>query len=142
LIFRLHFFPIVCNLPVVKNQPAPQPLENEMIEAVSFGSIIIDGKGFTSDVIIYPDGRIVDSWWRERGHSLTKKDMASLIEMRPQVIIAGTGMSGLLTPESGLAGDLAEMGIEFLAAQNPDAVKLYNDRIGTKRLGACFHLTC
>ncbi|MDL1969074.1 MAG: hypothetical protein LWW97_11200 [Deltaproteobacteria bacterium] len=36
-----------------------------MIESYSFGSIVVDGRKFISDLIIYPDGRIEASWWRK-----------------------------------------------------------------------------
>lgn len=36
-----------------------------MLEECSFGSMVIDSRKFTSGLIIYPDGRVVDSWWRD-----------------------------------------------------------------------------
>jgi hypothetical protein len=113
-----------------------------MIEAVSFGSMTVNGKRFTSDLIIFPGGRVVDGWWRERGHGLSKKDIASLIESKPDVIIAGTGVNGLMKPEPGLASFLEKNGIEFMAAPNEKAAALYNDLAKNKRVGAGFHLFC
>jgi len=34
-----------------------------MIESYAFGSIVVDGRKFTSDLIIYPDGHIDTFWW-------------------------------------------------------------------------------
>lgn len=113
-----------------------------MIEAFSFGSMTIDGIKFTSDLVIYPDGRVVDSWWREKGHRLSQKDIAPLIESGPEVIVAGTGINGLMQPEPELADFLAEKGIEFLAAPNAKAVELFNQRVKNKKAGAGFHLFC
>ncbi len=44
------------------------------IDSYAFGNIVIDGMRFTSDLIIYPDGRIVDGWWRQSGHLMTEVD--------------------------------------------------------------------
>ena len=36
-----------------------------MIEKNEFGAIRVDGKTYTTDIIIYPDGRVSDNWWRK-----------------------------------------------------------------------------
>ena len=113
-----------------------------VIEAFSFGSMVIDGKTYTSDLIIYPDGQVKASWFRKRGHRLTGEDMAALIEAGPEVIIAGTGVSGQVIPEAGLRDRLSQRGVEFISAPNKEAVALYNKISSEKKAGACFHLTC
>jgi hypothetical protein len=113
-----------------------------MIEAFSFGTMMIDGKSYTSDLIIYPDGEVRDSWFRKRGHRLLREDMAGLIEAGPEVIVAGTGVSGGVIPDKKLGILLSQRGIVFFAAPNNEAVELYNELASKKRVGACFHLTC
>jgi len=113
-----------------------------MIEACSFGSMVIDGRKFSSDLVIYPDGRVVDNWWRERGHRFSINDIALIIESEPDVIVAGTGVYGLMKPRTGLAELLSQKGIEFLSAPNKKAIKLYNEQLSKKRTGGCFHLFC
>jgi hypothetical protein len=44
-------------------------VEIKMIESYKFGEIIITGKKYDSDLIIYPD-HIDSSWWRKEGHLL------------------------------------------------------------------------
>ena len=112
------------------------------IETFTFGSIVIDGKRYTSDLIIYPDGRVVTSWRRKRGHRLLGDDIVELVDSQPEVIIAGTGVSGLVKPEKELQETLQKKSIEFLAAPNQKAMELFNDLSSKKRIGACFHLTC
>jgi len=112
------------------------------IEGFAFGSITIDGKTYYSDLIIYPDGTIEDNWWRKSSHLLSKEDIASLIEKDPDVIIAGTGVNGFMRPERGLAEYLTSKGIEFIAAPNEKAIEIFNQFFNSKRVGACFHLTC
>ena len=113
-----------------------------MIEACSFGSMVIGGRNFSSDLVIYPDGRVVDNWRRERGHRFSLNDIALLIESEPEVIVAGTGTRGLMKPKAGLAELLSQKNIVFLSAPNQKAMNLYNEKIIRKKAGACFHLFC
>jgi hypothetical protein len=113
-----------------------------MINAYEFGLIIVDGKEYTTDIIIFPDGKVRDSWWRKDGHRLSIDDLIDLIESQPEIIIAGTGAHGFMQPEKELEHQLIIRGIEFKSAPSGQAIKLYNELYGKKRLGACFHLTC
>ena len=81
------------------------------IDNFEFGSIVIDGKRYTSDLIIYPDGRVVTSWRRKRGHRLSGDDIVELVDSQPEVIIAGTGVSGLVKPEKELQETLQKKSI-------------------------------
>ena len=113
-----------------------------MIDACSFGVIVIDGVKHTSDLLIYPDGRIVEPWWRKSGHKLSSDDIRELIDSEPECIIAGTGVSGQVRPEKTLEKTLHQRGIRLIAVPNQDAMKHYNEIYHKKRVGACFHLTC
>jgi hypothetical protein len=112
------------------------------IDIIAFGSIVIDGKKYTSDLIIYPDGRVATSWRRKRGHRLSSHDINGLIASQPEVIIVGTGVYGLVKPEKDLLKTLQKNGIEFFPARNKKAMELFNELSSEKRIGACFHLTC
>ena len=114
----------------------------KMIESFSFGVMIIDGRRITSDLIIYPNGRIQDGWWRSRGHSLIRRDIQALVDSGPEVIIVGMGVNGLMQPKPGLEKWIQKQGIEFIAAPNDKAVAVYNQQIGKAKIGACFHLSC
>ena len=113
-----------------------------MIESCSFGDMVIDGRRHTSDLIIDPDGRVQDGWWRAEGHSLSLDDIAELVAAHPEEIIAGTGSSGMMKIEPGLQAALAAKGIAFHALPTREAATLYNQASGKRKVGACFHLTC
>jgi len=113
-----------------------------VIDLFGFGSMVIDSHRYNSDLIIYPGGRVQDGWWRSRGHLLIKKDIQTLLDVGPEVIIAGTGINGRMQPEPDLEKTLGDLGIQFLAGPNEQAVTWYNDRSGMPKVGACFHLTC
>ncbi len=112
------------------------------IDTSSFGLIVIDGKTYRSDLILHPDGRVDDAWWRKRGHRLSLDDINGLVESMPEVIIVGTGVNGLLKPVPRLAEMLADKGIELIPLPNQKAVATFNELSLKKRVGACFHLTC
>lgn len=114
-----------------------------MIESYGFGRMVINGKVYSSDLIIYPDGQIQDSWWRKQGHCLVEADIVSLIEKQPAVIVAGTGASGLMKPAGELKTLLDHKGIEFIAQPTGKAMEIFNRlRSPDKKVGGCFHLTC
>jgi len=119
---------------------------NEMksvrINSCSFGTLIINGKPYTDDLIIHPDGKILKPWRRKRGHQLSMDDLRELIDSSPEVIVAGTGMSGGVIPDRNLEEDLSKLAIKFIAAPNEKAIKVFNELVLDKRVGAGFHLTC
>ena len=112
------------------------------IDSFSFGTMVIDHKQYTSDLIIFPDGRVQDGWWRARGHVLSKRDIADLVELKPNIIIVGTGVNGRMKPDASLGEYLEEQGIEFLVGDNDVAAKWYNELKDSGKVGACFHLSC
>jgi hypothetical protein len=112
------------------------------IDKCSFGSLVINGKSYLDDLLICPDGEITGPWWRKRGHQLSMDDMRELIDSSPEVIVAGTGVSGGMKPDRNLGKDLSKLAIEFIAAPNEEAIKVFNKLVTEKRVGACFHLTC
>jgi hypothetical protein len=113
-----------------------------MIESFSFGFIVINGTKYTSDLIIYPDGVVEDSWRRKSGHRLSTDDIDGLIKSEPEVIVAGTGVSGLMKPEKLLVKLLNQKRIKFISQPNQEAIEVYNNLLSKNRVGACFHLTC
>ena len=112
------------------------------IETSSFGLIVIDGKQYTSDLMIFPDGRVKDGWWRKSGHGLEMDDIRDLLASSPEVLVVGTGVNGLMKPAAGLAEALAENGTELIPLPNEAAVALFNELAPGKKVAACFHLTC
>ena len=114
-----------------------------MIDSYSFGRMTIGGAVYARDLIIYPDGRIQDSWWRREGHYLQFDDLAEVLAVQPDIIVAGTGAAGIMKPAVDLAETLEEQGIRLIARPTADACTTFNDlqRQGEKVAG-CFHLTC
>ena len=112
-----------------------------MIESYSFGQILINGKKYNSDLIIFKD-RINDSWWRKEGHNLHIDDIQEIINKKPEIIIIGTGSFGLMNVSSDLKKYLESMGIEVIIKKTKDACDEYNTLYKKKKVIAAFHLTC
>lgn len=113
-----------------------------MIDHCAFGVIVVDGTTYTSDLIIYPDGRVADHWRRKSGHVLSSDDIDFLIQSKPDVIVAGMGASGMMKPEPRLKHVLQKSNIALIAEPNDNALKSFNALLENKKVGACFHLTC
>ena len=104
--------------------------------------MVIDGTSYTKDVIIYPDGRLLTPWWRNRGHVLEVIDLEGLITTAPEIIICGTGAMGFMRPSAALKEFFGAHNIDFIARRSSRAVETYNQLTGIKKVGGCFHLTC
>jgi len=66
-----------------------------MIDSYDFGRIIINGKRYNSDLIVFSD-KVRDGWWRKEGHRLDVEDLKDVLESKPEVLVVGTGYSGLM----------------------------------------------
>lgn len=111
------------------------------LEHYSFGRLTIDGKTYTSDVIIYP-GRVDSSWWRKEGHYLQVVDLVDVINAKPEVLIIGTGYSGVMAVPKETVSHLESKGIEVHVARSEKAVEMFNKLQKEKLVIAALHLTC
>jgi hypothetical protein len=111
------------------------------IDSYSFGSLVVNGKEYTSDVIIYPD-RVDPSWWRKEGHRLQIADLADVLNAKPQILIVGTGYSGMMAVPEGTKSHVRSLGIDIHIAATERAVELFNTMQVKKTIIAVLHLTC
>ncbi len=111
------------------------------IDSYSFGSIVINGMTYTSDVIIYP-GRVDASWWRKEGHLLRPADLTEALHAKPEVLIIGTGYAGVMRVPRETIDRITGQGIEVKVERTSKAVEVYNDLQGAKTVIAALHLTC
>jgi len=109
------------------------------IDSYRFGNIVVDGKSFDKDLIIFPD-RIIDNWWRKEGHMLQLADLEEVVEFMPEVLVVGTGDTGMMKIAEEVIERMKHEGIQMIAYKNKDAVRIFNES-KKKKVGA-FHLTC
>jgi hypothetical protein len=111
------------------------------IDSYEFGRLVIDGREFRRDLLIWP-GHIKSDWWRQEAHLLQAGDVAEALAADPQVLVVGTGNPGYLRVDPELEAYLQERGIEVVIKPTREAVPLINDLAGRRRLAAALHLTC
>lgn len=116
------------------------------VEEYDFGRIVIEGKEYSKDVIVYPD-RVESPWWRKKGHNLSMEDLKTVVEYSPDELIIGKGAYGVMKVPNKVVKKCEDLGIKVTAKKTGKAVELLNENYdnstesGRKVVGA-FHLTC
>ncbi len=59
-----------------------------LVDCYQFGLIVVSGKKYTSDVIIFPE-RVSGGWSRKIGHQLCLGDIAEVMTENPEVLVVG-----------------------------------------------------
>jgi hypothetical protein len=112
------------------------------IDSYTFGFISIDGRGYSNDIIIYPDGTINNRWWRKEGHRLGIEDLDRLPHMKPEVVVIGTGASGLMKVPDETLQHLKTICEQIVIDTTSNAVRKFNFFSQSKKVAGLFHLTC
>ena len=111
------------------------------IDHYSFGRVVIDGRDYTSDLIIFPD-RLDPGWRRKEGHRLQPEDLTDVVAAAPHALVIGTGKMGMMKIPPETRVFLESKGIEVHVARSGRAVEMFNRLRGAKKTIACLHLTC
>ena len=90
---------------------------------------------------IFPD-RVRDNWWRKSGHQLCLDDIAEVIAENPEVLIVGTGASGLMKVLPEVKEVIEAQGIKLIAEPTSEACNIYNQLSHSQKVVAALHLTC
>ncbi len=112
-----------------------------IIDSYQFGQVVVKGKKYTSDVIIFPD-RVSDNWWRKTGHELCLEDIAEVITENPEVLVVGSGDSGLMKVLPEVEQAAQARGIKLIVETTDKACNTYNRLSHSQRVLAAFHITC
>jgi hypothetical protein len=113
-----------------------------VIDSYDFGQIVIDGQRYTSDVIVFPD-RVKADWWRKESHRLHVEDVKDALEEKPNVLVVGTGYSGLVKVLPETEKYVRSRGVELIVQRTGEAYKTFNRLVQSgKTVIAAFHLTC
>jgi hypothetical protein len=112
------------------------------IRSYRFGKIEIDGRSYTSDVVITPEG-VVNSWWRKDGHRLAIGDLGSILAAKPDILVIGTGYFGRMMVSADARHHLEAHGVQVHEARTRQAVADFNRLQAQRaRVAAALHLTC
>ena len=112
-----------------------------LIDSYDFGRIVIDGKGYNTDLIVFSD-KVRDGWWRKEGHRLHIEDLRDVLEVKPEVLVVGTGYSDLMKIPPETRRYVESEGIEFLAQKTAEACETFNRLAKSRKVVAALHLTC
>jgi len=114
-------------------------MNSNFIEDYSFGKIVIDGESYNDDVILLGE-KVIDGWWRKRGHRVIKEDLKEVLDYDPDILIIGTGNSGRMKVPSDLQ---KKLNFEVESYPTKKACERYNKLIRSdKKIAGGFHLTC
>jgi hypothetical protein len=120
-----------------------------MIEEYKFGSLTIDGRIYDYDLEVRWNGEIL-KWWRKESHIIDIDDVQAALGQNPDIIIIGTGESGMAKVTDGLKHELKTKGIQLIVDFTEQATKTFNiinedsaEEEGEQRkVIGFFHLTC
>lgn len=117
---------------------------SRLIDSYEFGVIVINGKRYTTDVIIFLD-RVQDGWWRQEGHVLHLEDLRQVLDAKvpPDVLVVGIGYSGAMRISNEVITELGSRNIRVIACPTKQACQAFDEisKAG-RRVVAALHLTC
>jgi hypothetical protein len=116
------------------------------VDSFEFGSIVIDGKRYGCDVLVLADGTVKErkgAFWKFGGHVIKKREIDSLVEGNPEIIILGMGTSGRVRLASDAELVLGRLGVKWMTLPSLEASERLNELLDNgKRVAALIHVTC
>jgi len=113
-----------------------------MIESYRFGEIVVLGKTYRRDLKIIK-GRVYPDWWRKEGHLLQPEDLEDVWRASPEILVVGTGASGVMRVDPRTAEKAKALGIVLEAYPTAKAAERFNQLFKEGReVAGAFHLTC
>lgn len=113
-----------------------------LVESYRFGKIKVQGKSYSSDLIIFPD-LIHSNWWRKKGHLLHLEDLEILKDTEIDSLVIGTGSIGRMKVPEEVINKLKQKEINVIVCKSAEAVERYNNLAKAGNNAAlAIHLTC
>ena len=113
-----------------------------MIEEYEFGRIVIQGRVYTSDVIVHKNG-VEEGWWRKEGHRVCMDDIRRILDLNPEVVVFGTGAYRRVKVDEEVIEYLKKNNIDVYVLETGEAVKLFDSLLKQgKNVVLAAHLTC
>jgi hypothetical protein len=112
-----------------------------IIDSYRFGRIVVDGREYSSDVIILPHG-VSREWWRKKSHELCLEDISEVMAANPELLVVGIGASGLVEVLPEVEQAAQSQGVKLIKETTDKACQIYNQLCRSQRVAAALHLTC
>lgn len=116
-------------------------------DSTQYGEIIIDGKKY-GDIIVSAGKLII----RDRGpseeqfgtsHRMHQAEFKQLLEGKPEIVLIGSGQSGLMEVTEEEKKKISETGAELIIEKDPQAIKTFNSLTEQgKKVNCLVHVTC
>ncbi len=91
-------------------------------------------------MIIWWDGK---TEYREKTHEFKMDEFLKLLERKPEIIVIGTGISGVLKVLEEVEQEAENKGVEIFKDTSPKAAEMFNGFVADKkRAVAVLHSTC
>ena len=116
------------------------------IDKFSFGSIVIDGKKYRKDALIFADGTVKKrkgAFLMFGSHNIKKEEIEELVQAEPEMIIVGTGTDGKANLAPGIEDWAKERNLNLIVQPSHEAVAKLNELAEQKKkVAALIHITC
>jgi hypothetical protein len=115
------------------------------IDELTYGSIIVEGKKYHRDILIFADGMVKK---RKGGflmfgsHKIKKQELVELSQGQPEIIIIGTGTDGAAHIVPDVESWAKGKNLSLLVQPSYDAVARVNELAEQKKVAALIHITC
>ena len=110
------------------------------IQFVKFGEVMVDGRVYYSDMIVWWDG---EKEFVPKTHILDMQAFSGLLRKKPDMIVVGTGQQGCVKIPGDVRERASEKGIKIFEDTSAKAADIFNGMVATgKRVVAFIHTTC
>ena len=107
------------------------------IDVYNYGNFIIDGRRYTSDIKIMRKQVI---FWEAEYNNMTLDNVRDIVMSSPEVIIIGTGFSGMLKVPPVVREYIEKRNVELIIEKTQEACRLYNELSNIKEVAAIIHI--
>ncbi len=109
------------------------------IDSVDYGEIVVDGKTYYSDLVIWWDGKRA---LLEKVHLLDKNLLETIMKKKPDSIVVGLGLRGTVKIADEVKVKLEENKIPLLVDRTENAVLIYNGMMALgRKVAGILHVT-
>ncbi|MEM2974142.1 MAG: MTH938/NDUFAF3 family protein [Candidatus Micrarchaeia archaeon] len=112
-----------------------------------FGAVMVDGRTYRDILVI--GGKVIErelfrpGWFDDHSHhTVYDHELKELLMGNPEVIIIGSGQSGVLQVPDEVKRVIEKKGIELIVVETQRAIEEYNKLSKAKRVNALIHTTC
>ena len=110
------------------------------IEFVKFGEVMVDGKVYYSDMIVWWDG---EKEFVPKTHMLDIRTFSRLLRKNPDMVVIGSGYAGMVRISDDARERARDKGIKLFEETSAKAADIFNGMVATgKKVVAFIHTTC